>query len=228
MVHQTTVKDIRNQFLALYEEDNILKSAKNSLSGNRTVEIIGASFIANEPSIFGSPNNEYIGRELKWYMSESRDVREIEGKTPKIWLDVADDFYKINSNYGYLIFNNDNHNQFENVAQTLINDASSRRAIMIYTRPTMHQDYNRDNMNDFICTNTVQYLIRDNTLKVIVNMRSNDAIFGYANDYAWAAFIQKNLLDRINAETNSNLVLGDIVWQVGSLHIYEKHFYYLD
>ena len=40
-------------------------------TGQKTIEMIGASFIADKPAIFGEPNQEYIEDELKWYESQS-------------------------------------------------------------------------------------------------------------------------------------------------------------
>ena len=95
---------------------------------------------------------------------------------------------------------------------------------MIYTRPTMHTDYCRDGMSDFCCTNAVQYLIRDSKLHVVVQMRSNDLIFGYKNDRAWQVEVQSRLLKDLNLKGENAYTAGDIIWNVGSLHVYERHF----
>ena len=52
-------------------------------------------------------------------------------------------------------------------------------------------------------------------------MRSNDAVFGYNNDYAWAKYVQKELADELNIE------VGDLIWTASNLHIYERHFGFL-
>ena len=199
-------------------------------SGVKTVELIGASFIADEPLIFGSENAEYIQNELDWYISQSLNVNDIPGKTPAIWNAVATPEGFINSNYGYLVFSEKNYSQYEKVLVELIRCPNSRRAVTIYTRPTMHTDWCSDGMSDFICTNTVQYLIRDSLLHAVVQMRSNDSIFGYKNDYAW----QKYVLDKLVADYNAwkidpaqPIAAGTITWQVGSLHVYSRHFKYI-
>ena len=74
-------------------------------------------------------------------------------------------------------------------------------------------------MAGFMCTNAVQYLIRDDKLHAIVNMRSNDVVYGFKNDYAWQEYVALQLCDELATQ------LGDIVWNVGSLHIYERHFH---
>ena len=66
---------------------------------------------------------------------------------------------------------------------------------MIYTRPMIWLDAWKNGMNDFICTNNVQYFIRDNKLVTCVYMRSNDAVFGYNNDFAWQKYVRDKLID---------------------------------
>lgn len=187
-------------------------------SGVNMIEIIGATFLADEPMIFGTPNQEYIQRELEWYKSMSLNVGDIPGGPPEIWKQVASTQGWINSNYGYLIWHEENWNQYQNVLEELRRNPFSRRAVMIYTRPMIWNDYNIDGMSDFICTNTVQYFIRDDKLQVVVQMRSNDVVFGYRNDYAWQECVALALCDELGVE------LGDIIWHVGSLHVYERHF----
>lgn len=103
---------------------------------------------------------------------------------------------------------------------------NSRRAVMIYTRPTMHSNWCVDGMSDFVCTNAVQYMIRDGALQVVVQMRSNDVVYGYRNDYAWQKYVQNKLVYDYNCGTKKadKIVAGDITWQVGSLHVYERHY----
>jgi thymidylate synthase len=97
---------------------------------------------------------------------------------------------------------------------------------MIYTRPSIWVEYNENGKNDFICTNSVTYYIRDDKLHCVVQMRSNDVVFGYKNDYAW----QKYVLDKVCEEINTEIVdsgyiePGHIIWQVQNLHVYERHF----
>lgn len=187
-------------------------------TGKKTLEIINASFIADQPSIFGVVNKDYIERELNWYNSTSLNVYDIEGKVPAIWQQVADANGFINSNYGWCIYSKGNHEQYLKVKRELKRNPDSRRATMIYTRPTMHEDYNKHGMSDFMCTNTVQYLIRDGRLNSLVYMRSNDAVYGYKNDYAW----QKHVLDKLAEDLE--VKVGNLFWNVASLHVYENHF----
>ena len=187
-------------------------------TGVKTIEIMNASFLADDEAIFGTVNEDYVKRELDWYLSTSRYVGDIPPPIPEIWKKVASKYGKINSNYGWCIYSHENDHQFLSCVHELRQNPDSRRAIMIYTRPSMQWEYNQDGMSDFICTNTVQYLIRGGKVHAIVQMRSNDAVFGYKNDYAW----QKYVLDLVSNEVG--VPAGDIYWNVASLHIYERHF----
>jgi len=214
------VKDIRKEFKRLYTENKFV-SDKN---GGKVIEIISASFVADENHIFDTPNLDYIKREIEWYESMSLFVEDIPGNTPKIWKEVASKNGMINSNYGWMIYSEKNFNQYGNVLRELIHNPSSRRATMIYNRPEMWLDYNRDGMSDFCCTYAHQYFIRSDNLDVYVTMRSNDAWAGYRNDFAWAKHVQEKLVKDYNYETGSSIKSGQIYWNVGSLHVYEKQF----
>ena len=212
------VNDIRNQLLEKYQNNDFVIDK----SGSKLIEIVGASFEVDEPIIFGEENKDYIEREIKWYMSMSLNVNDIPGETPKIWKSVADPDGLINSNYGWCILSEDNHTQFRKVVATLKEHRESRQAIMIYTRPTMHEDSKKNGMKDFMCTNAVQYIIRDNVLYSIVQMRSNDVVFGFKNDFAWQTHVSKMVAHQLGCPVRK------IIWQVGSLHLYERHFNLLE
>jgi len=82
----------------------------------------------------------------------------------------------------------------------------------------MWSDYNHNGMSDFMCTNAVQYTIRDNRLNAVVQMRSNDVVFGYRNDFAWQQHVLNYLSEDLSIDP------GTIYWNAGSLHVYERHF----
>lgn len=219
------VADVRELFKKLLSK-KIFTENKNK-TGSKTVELINATFIADEPAIFGTPNQEWIKRESQWYHSQSLNVNDIPGGPPKIWAMVASTDGLINSNYGWAIFHGENHHQYARCREQLAHDKYSRRAIMIYTRPSMQLEYCTDGMQDFMCTNTVQYLIRDDKLISIVSMRSSDVIFGYKGDWAWQNEVQEKL--RIDLlKYYPELTNGPIIWAAGSFHVYERHFHLVD
>jgi len=216
----TTIHDIRTEFSRLYNKGEFITDK----SGVKTIEIMNANFVADQPLIFGAVNEEYVQRELDWYLSMSLSVDDIPGGPPQIWKQVSDNDGYINSNYGWCIFSKENNNQFYHVLNELENHPDSRRATMIYTRPTMWGDHNANGRSDFMCTNAVQYLIRKNKVHAVVQMRSNDVVFGYRNDYAWQEYVLHRVVDELN-QRGKHYDVGTIFWNVGSLHVYERHFY---
>ena len=220
------VTDIRSEFANLFIGKHFTsvnrESSMTSIVGSKTIEVIGANFIANDEVIFGEVNHDYVKREEEWYNSMSLSVNDFPGGPPSVWRAIACEDGLINSNYGWCIKSPENGSQFEKVITELKRNPESRRAILIYTRPSMWSDYNHKGRSDFMCTNAVQYLVRDGMCHSIVQMRSNDALIGYKNDKAW----QQHVLNEV-AE-NIGYPPGKIYWQVGSLHVYERDFYLVD
>jgi len=214
------VGDVRKTFALMYMHNEHERHKENML------EIIGASFIANRDSIFGEPNVAYQIAECDWYDTQECNVNRLQdlyGKIPVIWkTHAANSRGDINSNYGWMVYSKENGSQYDNVLRELKTNPNSRRASMIYQRPSMHVDYRKDGINDFCCTNAVTYYIdNDNYLNCVVQMRSNDAVFGYLNDKYW----QVRVLERLAIDLD--LSVGDIFWQAQSLHIYPRHFHHV-
>lgn len=222
---QENTSDIKHYFIdALAREDFVMDR-----SGQKTIELIGASFFADQPAIFGTPNESYIEIEKAWYESQSTNVNWItetyNRNVPEAWKASANKFGQINSNYGYLIYSDKYYYQYGRVLDELLENPDGRRASMIYTRPSIWEEYNEDDKNDFICTNSVTYYIRDNSLHCVVQMRSNDVVFGYKNDYAWQLHVLEKMVEDYNECSMEKIKVGDIIWQVQNLHVYERHFH---
>ena len=210
--------DIRADLIEKYLEQDFVIDR----TGAKTIEVLGESFVATEDWLIRTPAYKYIERELQWYDSQSLYVDDIPGATPQIWKDISSDEGKINSNYGWCIYSEENGNQYKHVLRELRNNPNSRRAVMLYNRPSMHLDYNRDGMSDFMCTYSNTFMIRDGCLISHYLMRSNDAVFGYNNDVAWAKYVQDKLASDLGIPS------GDIIWTATNLHVYERHFGFIE
>ena len=218
-MQMTAVRDIRQFFIDELKD----KAFTIDKTGAKTIELIGASFIADEPAIFGEVSYDYVQEELDWYESESTNINDIRDEPPQAWKYAANKHGEINSNYGHLIWSSKYYNQYNKVLNDLLKNPTSRRACMVYNRPSIWKEYKENGKNDFICTNAVTYYIRHNTLHATVQMRSNDVMFGYRNDYAW----QKHVFDMLRDDLYYQgvpLEPGHIHWQVQNLHVYERHF----
>jgi thymidylate synthase len=213
-----TINDVRQHFIDELRNENFTIDR----TGAQTIELLGASFIADEPAIFGTPNEDYIRKEIDWYESQSTNIFDLDADPPEAWKYTANDHGEINSNYGHLIFSDKYFAQYYQVADELIRNPDSRRAIMIYNRPSIWCEFDENGKNDFICTNAHTYYIRKNKLNVVVQMRSNDLIFGYRNDYAWSKYVLESLQQDL--KSSLDVELGNIYWQVQNLHVYSRHF----
>ena len=224
-----SVKDVREFFI------NELKDEAFTIdkTGQKTIEMLGANFVASEPSIFGKPNQDYINDEINWYESESTNIYDIRGcdqEPPAAWQYSADKHGNINSNYGHLVFSDKYYRQFDMAFDELWRNPDSRRAQMVYNRPSIWVEYNEGGKSDFICTNAQTFYIRDGVLMMVSQMRSNDVVFGYKNDYAWAQHLMDkfvsdwNTIARATGEHNE-IEKGMLIWSVMNLHVYERHFH---
>ena len=221
LVRPYKVSDVRDYFIGAKQGGGYGRTIDKT--GVQCIELIGASFLADEPAIFGEPNIEYINAEINWYESQSLNIHDIYGKhsgkkPPAAWQYAASDRGFVHSNYGYLVGSEENGSQYGNCLAELKANPNSRRAVMIYQRPSIWYEYNLDGASDFICTNSVAYYIRDGKLHSSVSMRSNDVVYGYKNDYAWQQYLMFNMADELKVE------VGNMIWQVQNLHVYEKHF----
>lgn len=220
-------------------KNNIFRTIGNAVQQSKTIEIQNVQFEVDKPWIVREPNKEYFQRELKWYQTESLNVNDIPDGAPKMWKSCATPDGYINSNYGWMIWSKDNYEQYKHCLQKLIEDPHTREACMIYNRPSMQEEYNKNGMHDFCCTYAVQcFLNEDNSgryhLKYIVYMRSNDAVFGFDNDALWHMHVQERLSRDLFGniptltEITGPIICDPIVWNAGSLHVYERHFKFLE
>lgn len=217
--------------LAYKTTEHVYQALKQRLKtqtfrGNGTVELQGCQFIADMPYIVPNTINQaYQDAEIEWYETADRRVSklfEIYGQEVKIWKDIADEYTgEVNSNYGWCIYSSERGNQYNNVLVTLQQDPMSRQACMYYTTPMMHAIAGKDHT----CTYAVQYFLNYEQdtfgrayLDAHVYMRSNDAVFGYNNDYAW----QRHVLAKLASDLGA--LQGDIIWNAGSMHVYERHY----
>ena len=226
-----------------YNTEDILKLFKNKYKNcefrGNTVELQNIHFICDKDYIVREPNYDYAKREIEWYESQSLNVNDIPGGAPTIWKQVATSLGYINSNYGWCIFGEDNGKQYEHCLKSLLKDHMTRQAVMIYTRPQMQTDWNKNEMHDFMCTHYVHCFLNEvqhpennvevYELKYIVYQRSCDAVFGFNNDFQWHKYVYDKLYnDLIEAGIPMSENKPFIEYNCGSLHVYDRHFKHLE
>jgi len=167
----------------------------------------------------------YAIAEWLWYLSRDKKVKNI-GKFADVWNQIQDAKGECESNYGEYMFelqHDSNRPQWEWVTQELLGDRDTRRATI-----SINQPYHKwKNSKDYTCTQYIHFFIRDNKLHLGVNMRSNDAVFGFCNDVWTFCMFQQLMLNDLNA-LGANVELGHYYHHAGSYHVYERHWKMMD
>lgn len=102
-------------------------------------------------------------------------------------------------------------NQLPHIYDLLRSDPDSRRAVIsIYNTEDQHES------NDVPCTLTLQFLLRNAHLDLLVNMRSSDLYLGLPYDVNQFCFLQMVVANWIGAR------IGRYIHFAGSGHIYES------
>lgn len=185
---------------------------------NVAYEMINAHLILTDPtyntmceSIRRMPIRYAIG-ELCWYHSKNRKLSTIE-RFSKFWKNVSDDGVLVNSNYGHCIHDKYTFDQWEMVKELLTKDKNSRQAVIHIKEP---RNIVKNPTKDVNCTLTLQFLIRDGKLDLIVNMRSNDIYLGLPYDLFNFTCMQIQMAMELGVN------IGTYYHNVGSLHMYKK------
>ena len=130
-----TTEDIKNELVRKYNPGEL-----RIIGGQKCIEIQNANFIADKDYIIREPNYDYAKREIEWYEKQSLYVDDIPGKTPAIWEQCADKDGKINSNYGWCIWSNENGNQYKECLNALVKDPNTRQPVIFYNRSSMNKE----------------------------------------------------------------------------------------
>jgi hypothetical protein len=103
-------------------------------------------------------------------------------------------------------------NQFTEVFKKLIEDPSSRQAVMTIWNPSVDNDPHKD----IPCTVAFQFLVRNKLVHMNTYMRSQDLMTGFLYDTMQFRLFQEIMAGWLGLD------VGDYHHFVGSLHIYEK------
>lgn len=144
--------------------------------------------------------------EWLWHMEGRDDLRMIQYYAPS-YDKYSDDGKTLNGAYGPRI-----KRALLKIVEILKKDPDSRRAVVpIYGK----EDAGLDS-KDIPCTIGFQFLIRNNKLDMIVNMRSNDIFLGFPYDIFNFTMWQEYVACKLNTE------IGTYTHIANSLHFYEK------
>ncbi|GAA4326073.1 thymidylate synthase [Mucilaginibacter gynuensis] len=155
--------------------------------------------------------------ELSWHLAVSNDLEFITSYLSGWKYYSADQKIITGSCYGKKIFNKgpSRKSQWDKVTAVLKNDHQSRRAVIGLFDTSGDID---ETIPDVSCTISLQFLVRNNCVDIIVNMRSNDAIWGLPFDFFFFSYLQELMAFELSLD------VGIYHHMAGSMHIYERHY----
>lgn len=150
--------------------------------------------------------------ELCWYLAGTASVDFIAYYLT-VYDDIAEDGL-VYGGYGPRLFNWNGTSQVDNVIDRLRSNPATRRAVI----PILSTNDVISDQKEIPCTCTLQFLLRENRLHMIVMMRSNDVILGLPHDIFCFTMLQELIARTLNVD------LGWYRHCVGSLHVYKNNF----
>ncbi len=181
--------------------------------GKDTIELIAVSIVIMNPRARLAYNKDrkynliHALNESIMLFSESDKVRDI-CEFNKNMEQFSDDGITMYGSYGKRISSSIPH-----AIDRLKSDKHSRQAVLgIYDNKDLIA-----NTKDVPCTENIQLLIRDNKLQMIVNMRSNDVLFGFQYDVFMFTMLQETIANTLGID------VGSYIHNAGSFHVYQTY-----
>lgn len=220
LINTSTYKMLLKKLL-----DNKIEAVKSKTGSEVIAELIGECTTFEPCGHIDGTNEDYVTHELDWYLSQDLCIKHHKGiENNKVWKACATVDGMVNSNYGWCIFSPENKFQFSKAVTELLSNKDTRQAILIYSRPNIHNEKN-DGIHakyDMICTIYTMFFIRNDTLYMTVHMRSNDVWYGLRNDLAWQQWVYEEMYTTLSS-VYKNLLRGNIKWFADSLHLYARN-----
>lgn len=166
----------------------------------------------------------YAVGETMWYMAESDNLDHICAYAPsyrrfadngRLWGAYG---ARLGYSFGNIPGTAVSPNARSLVCRELLGSRNSRQAVVPIFRPgdLMACSALEQKPSDVPCTLTLQFLLREDRLHMVVNMRSNDLWLGMPYDVFAFTSLQRMYAGELGVKP------GTYTHHVGSLHVYEK------
>ena len=194
--------------------DVLIKLLKEGNRVDDTTELINQCLELPVDKLFTSKirliSPYYLVGELMFCLANSNSLEFISHYS-KFWKNISDDGETVRSAYFWQARYGHGFDQVRDVVDKLKRNKNSRQAII-----HLHHAHNSVT-KDEICTLTLQFMIRNDELIMIVNMRSNDIILGLPYDHAMFLLLGNMIAEQLGIK------LRKYYHNVGSLHKYDRH-----
>ena len=148
--------------------------------------------------------------ELVWYLAGSGSVEHISYYIDR-YRDEAEEDGTVRGAYGPRLFAGER--RLQRAIDTLRDKNDSRQAVV----PLLDAADLANGYRHVPCTATLQFMLRNQCVDMVVFMRSNDAYLGLPHDIFTFTMIQELVARAVEAD------LGTYVHMAGSLHLYDEH-----
>ena len=202
-------------------DDLMADGAEVAAGGQRTRELVHRVTVLERPLerfvfVPGRRNDAFAQMaEALWVMAGRKDLPWLERYLPRACEFSDDGGQTWRGAYGpRLRRREDGIDQFEEVRRLLVEDPSTRRAVMSLFDPGVDLTATVD----IPCNNWLGWLLRDGALHLAVAVRSNDAVWGFsgANAFEWSV-LHEAMAHWVGA------TVGRQTWLASSFHVYERH-----
>ncbi|POF34134.1 thymidylate synthase [Roseibium marinum] len=210
-----------NQALVALTRLTLFEGEQIAPRGQSTREVLGVQFTLSNPKnrIITLPSRRFslplaIG-ELCWHLRGDDDVAKL-AYYANSWLQFSDDGKRVQGScYGKKLLGGTpkNPDHLSRMINLLNTDPSTRRATVSFIDNLA--DF--ENSKDISCVNSIQLLIRNDSLHMFTLMRSNDVFLGVPYD----VFLFTNLLEFISLRLK--IKMGSYRHFATSLHMYERN-----
>lgn len=215
-VPSLSYRDMSNQILTIGIDSKATKYRKrSSIVFDRSSLNYGEVALPKYRLDGSESSTKYALAEMMWYASKRLTIGLIKQFGP-IWSKMTDENGRVNSNYGYQVFEN---NDFNSELQKLIE--TNECTFFIASEDNQHS------RNDLVCNNTVTLSFNNDktVLSVKVVARSIDMLYGYPYDMfaaqVFASYVIKTLLEREAIEVEP--IIDKIQFDIENVHIYKEH-----
>lgn len=201
---------------------NVLKSgSKIAPRGITTIEMINSHMIIEQPRmriVTSKTRKQNVGIGIAEFIAIIREIDDVPffSKVSKSFAKFSSNGKVIDGAYGGRMNHGDSakSNSVRQVIKLLGKDPASRQAVI----PIFQKKDLSPKSNATPCTMTLQFMIRDEKLICITNMRSNDVEWGVTYDVFMFTMLQEFIANQLGIE------VGQYYHNAGSIHIYDYHF----
>jgi len=160
---------------------------------------------------------KFVLAEFLWIISASNDLHSIARFNHRM-SQYSDDNLVLNGAYGFRL-----QGQIENAISLMINDKYTRQAVCAIFHPK--DGLPNGKSKDIPCNIILQFIIRSDSadcdrLHLRVVSRSSDFVTGYSIDMVHWQMLQQVVCNSLRIKY-TKLLPGEIVYHIGSLHVYD-------